>query len=238
KESVKQQTELEKNSAKESVKQQTELEKNSAKESNKQQTELEKNSTIESNKQQAELEKNSTKESNKQQTELEKSNENVSDKSNISNENISEKNEVVQSNSDDIKQIYLGENWNDTVREFVEKYPLAKSFVTDIGKELLTDQTLACQPLCLELALNRVLTRAYIAPADIINNQEFREKFVFDNKEIQSIIVNNYLENLEKSKPPKAITSRGQITLTPPDKPRSIEEAGKIMTKMLQNRRI
>ncbi|MEG2676052.1 MAG: hypothetical protein RR993_03480, partial [Clostridia bacterium] len=121
----------------------------------------EKNSEIETTQQQTELEKNSAKESVKQQTELEKNNENVSDKSNISNENISEKNEVVQSNSDDIKQIYLGENWNDTVREFVEKYPLAKSFVTDIGKELLTDQTLACQPLCLELALNRVLTRAY-----------------------------------------------------------------------------
>jgi hypothetical protein len=43
---------------------------------------------------------------------------------------------------------------------------------------------------------------------------------------------------LENSRPPKAISSRGKITLTPPDRPKSIAEAGNVIKSMLKNRRI
>lgn len=132
---------------------------------------------------------------------------------------------------------YEKDEWQDKTRRFLENYPLGVSFVEQIGDEIAKDDTLSHNPNCLEIALARVLSKAYMSPKDIINNQDFRQKYVYENKEIKSVIIDKYLQSLDERKPPATMEIGGQILFVPPDKPKSIDEAGEIVRKMLKNRR-
>ncbi len=146
---------------------------------------------------------------------------------------LSENKQIVDGDSPE----YSKGEWQDKTRRFLEDYPLGRSFVEQIGEEIARDDTLSHNSNCLEIALARVLSKAYMSPKDIINNQEFREKFVYDNVEIKSVIIDKYLRSLDEQKPPATMESGGQILFVPPDKPKSIDEAGELVRKMLKNRR-
>jgi len=149
----------------------------------------------------------------------------------------SQKLDTYQQNVNGDSPEYNKDEWQDKTRRFLEDYPLGRSFVEQIGEEIVHDETLSHNPNCLEIALARVLSKAYMSPKDIINNQEFREKYVYDNVEIKSVIVDKYLRSLDEQKPPATMERGGQILFVPPDKPKSIDEAGELVRKMLKNRR-
>ncbi|MDE6189465.1 MAG: hypothetical protein K2G37_04190 [Clostridia bacterium] len=134
--------------------------------------------------------------------------------------------------------VYETEGWQAMVEEFFKTYPVAKGFATMIGEQIVSDAELCKDERCLEKALLRVFDKVYVPPKDLVRNQEFLETYVYKDDAIKNAIVERYLEELEKSRPPKAISSRGKITLTPPDKPKSIAEAGSLIKTMLKNRRI
>lgn len=134
--------------------------------------------------------------------------------------------------------VFDGDGWRATVNKFFAEYPLAKSFAAEIGKEIADDETLHTDENCLAKALLRVLCREYVAPEKLAEDDGFLQNYVFTNQAVKQAIIDEYLDNLQKSAPVRAIASGGQITLTPPSRPKSIEEAGAVIRTMLNNRRI
>ncbi|MDE7216109.1 MAG: hypothetical protein K2O08_04815 [Clostridia bacterium] len=149
---------------------------------------------------------------------------------------MGEKNEDTPDEKD--TPAYEAEDWQNKVEEFFRKYPVAKGFASMIGEQIVKDESLSHDDNCLEKALARIFDKVYVPPEELVKNDEFLEKYVYCDERIKTAIVEKYLEELENNRPPKAISSRGKITLTPPDRPKSIAEAGNVIKSMLKNRRI
>ena len=128
--------------------------------------------------------------------------------------------------------------WKAKVQQFLQAYPIAKDFSAQIGKIIADSKELSQDENCLEKALATALSKAYVSPEKLASDEEFLNKYVFGNQALKDRIIEEYLDNLQKNLPPKSISSRGQITLTPPTKPTSIAEAGSVFKAMFNNRRI
>ncbi|MDE6471576.1 MAG: hypothetical protein K2L52_00950 [Clostridia bacterium] len=128
--------------------------------------------------------------------------------------------------------------WKTKVQEFLQVYPIAKDFSSQIGEIIADSKELSQDENCLEKALATALAKAYVAPEKIASDEDFLQKYVFGNQEVKDRIIEEYLESLQRNLPPKSISSRGQITLTPPSRPTSIAEAGSVFKAMFNNRRI
>ncbi|MDE6614005.1 MAG: hypothetical protein K2K24_00695, partial [Clostridia bacterium] len=154
-------------------------------------------------------------------------------------DNVQDGEDKEETNEDTLKEekiaVYEEDGWQSKVEEFFEKYPVAKGFASMIGEQIVGDEGLAHDANCLEKALARVFDKVYVPPKELVRNQEFLEKYVYQNESIKNAIIEKYLEDLENTRPPKSISSRGKITLTPPDRPKSIAEAGNVIKSMLNN---
>ncbi|MEG1608839.1 MAG: hypothetical protein RR348_03130 [Clostridia bacterium] len=159
----------------------------------------------------------------------------------VSQQNVNEvviENDNAVSDCESDTKIFEKAEWQGNVEKFLTAYPNAQEWTSEIGKVVVEDEMLCKDEQCLEKAFLKVLCREYQSPQDIINDQNFRENFVLNNREIREIIIDNYLENLVGSKPPKTISARGQIALAPASKPKNIDEAGKVFNMMFKNRRM
>ncbi|MDE7079855.1 MAG: hypothetical protein K2O95_07060 [Clostridia bacterium] len=134
--------------------------------------------------------------------------------------------------------VYESKEWQSKVEEFFEKYPVAKGFASMIGEQIVNDDGLSYDDNCLEKALARVFDKVYVPPKELVKDQQFLEKYVYQDENIKNAVIEKYLEELENNRQPKSFSSRGKITLTPPDRPKSIAEAGNVIKSMLKNRRI
>lgn len=121
---------------------------------------------------------------------------------------------------------------------FLNNYPNAVGFAKEICEEILSSQDMISQEDCFEKAYLKVLSKNYKTANDYVQDETFKEKYIYQNNEIKQKIVTDYLKELQSNRPPKSISSGGTFTIAPPDRPASIREAGKIMEKLLANRRI
>ena len=150
----------------------------------------------------------------------------------------SEGEEIKDTPENEIIPVFEQVGWKSKVQDFLQAYPIAKDFSAQIGRIIADSETLSQDENCLEKALASVLAKAYVAPEKLATDEEFLQKYVFDNQVIKDRIIQEYFDSLQQNLPPKSISSRGQITLTPPSKPLSIAEAGKVFKAMFNNRRI
>lgn len=134
--------------------------------------------------------------------------------------------------------VYERRDWQDKVDRFFCDYPIAKDFAAMIGEQIASDEALSKDGDCLEKALAKVFAKVYVLPEKLVEDDDFVEKYVYGNEKIRGAIVEKYLEELEQNQPPRSISSRGSIALTPPDRPKSIADAGRVIQAMLDNRRI
>lgn len=129
-------------------------------------------------------------------------------------------------------------SWTERKDIFLNTYPNAVGFAKEICEEILSSQDMISQEDCFEKAYLKVLSKNYKTANDYLNDDTFKEKYIYQNNEIKQKIVTDYLKELQNNRPPKSISSGGTFTIAPPDRPASIREAGKIMEKLLANRRI
>lgn len=134
--------------------------------------------------------------------------------------------------------VYESPDWESRVGEFMKKYPQAARYTQSIAKTLAQDQSLAMREDCLERAYFDVLVKADRTPEEVIADDDFLEKYVFDNPRVKDRIIEKYLlENMD-AEVPRTIAGSGRTHVTPPSRPKSIREAGGIVKNMLANRRI
>ena len=132
--------------------------------------------------------------------------------------------------------IYKSSQWQEQVQEFVKTHPQAQELSEEIAQEIISDDALSKDKHCLELAYNRVLARHYKHPSELARSEEFIESYILDNDKVKDAIITQYLESLNKSQAPDVISRKGEISLTPPSRPRTLQEAGELATKLLQRR--
>ena len=134
--------------------------------------------------------------------------------------------------------IYEQVGWKEKVQKFLQDFPIAKDFALQIGREIAANQQLSLDPSCLEKALAITLAKGYVSPEKLAADEDFLQKYILTNQSVKDRIIESYFDDLQQNKPPKSISTRGQMTIAPPNKPKSIAEAGSVIRAMLNNRRI
>lgn len=126
--------------------------------------------------------------------------------------------------------------WKQNVAAFLSKNPTAKQFAAEITAMLAKDKVLAESPNSLELAFNKILASKYRNEQELVQSKEFLENYVYNNATIQKTIIANYLENLQKNKVPTVMASHlgTSVGLTPQEKPKNLQEANKLLERMLK----
>ncbi|MGI6701017.1 MAG: hypothetical protein ACOX3U_00895 [Christensenellales bacterium] len=132
--------------------------------------------------------------------------------------------------------LYNNPEWHNIVQEFVKKNPVAGKFREEIAEEILNDGELSKDKRCLDIALTRILARKYVHPEELISDGDFVDKFVMNNQSIRDRIISEYLEGLNQITPPELIRKKGDIPLSPPNKPKTLKEAGELAAKLFNRR--
>ena len=118
--------------------------------------------------------------------------------------------------------------WKAKVDKFFSENPSAKPFAKQMSDEIIRDNTLRGRSDCLEIALTRVLLEAYRAPKDLATDEDFLKEHILGSDFVKKAVIEGYMKDLREGKPPVLISARGQNTIAPKSKPKTIEEAGKM----------
>lgn len=124
------------------------------------------------------------------------------------------------------------------VEEFIARYPAALEVIEDIAAELKADSELCSSPYCLECALGRVLGRIYRSPEQLMQDSEFKDRYVIPDSGVREAIIDAYLKQVRAARPPKVMGDKGFIAVAPPVRAGSLSEAGRLFERMLKDRRI
>ncbi len=87
------------------------------------------------------------------------------------------------------------------------------------------------------IKLAETLTGKINEPCNMINDEEFLNNFVYSNEKIINKIVADYLDSLVSIQVPQTIAKGGNCYVSPTYRPRTLDEAGKMAKKFIENRR-
>lgn len=102
-------------------------------------------------------------------------------------------------------------DWNEKVCEFLKNNSLASEYKTEISNEILTNKDLQKNKNCLDLAWARVMEKEFKPVKEIVKDENFIKDQILTNEQIKQKIIEEYIENLSKNKPPKTINSSAGI---------------------------
>lgn len=124
------------------------------------------------------------------------------------------------------------------VRAFFARYPSCAWLKDKMREEFALDPSLGAQPHCLEIALGRVAGKNYVAPEVLMSEEDFVRDFVMKNERVRARMIEDYLTGIAGNMPPAIIKAHGKMTAVAPTKPASVSEAGRLIERMLKERRI
>lgn len=124
------------------------------------------------------------------------------------------------------------------VRAFFARYPSCAWLKDKMREEFALDPSLGAQPHCLEIALGRVAGKSYVAPEVLMSEEDFVRDFVMKNERVRARMIEDYLTGIAGNMPPAIIKAHGKMTAVAPTKPASVSEAGRLIERMLKERRI
>lgn len=87
------------------------------------------------------------------------------------------------------------------------------------------------------IKLAESLTGKINEPCNMINDEEFLNNYVYSNEKIINKIVADYLDSLVSIQVPQTIAKGGNCYVSPTYRPRTLDEAGKMAKKFIENRR-
>lgn len=117
------------------------------------------------------------------------------------------------------------------VDEFVNKYDQIKPFSSALKETLNSNESAN-----LEEEAVRLLVSNYKSPQDYANDSEFLNNYIFSNQDIKDKIVKDYLSKITQNGPIKAENSGTSLSITPPNIPSTIREAGRMAKSIIKNK--
>ena len=139
-------------------------------------------------------------------------------------------------NVDNVKTpIYLQEDWGEKIDCFVNENPEAKDYVDEIVSVIKNDK-IENEENPILVAWNKVATKNFKSPKNLVLNKDFLEKYVFNNENIKNEIIERYIEKINNISSPRIMGGGegAKVILTPNAKPKTIQEAGIIAREMLK----
>ncbi|MBQ4557785.1 MAG: hypothetical protein IJA61_00205 [Clostridia bacterium] len=132
--------------------------------------------------------------------------------------------------------IYKTDKWQSEIDNYINTKKYASNFAKDIAKKIMQDDDLACMPNCLDLAYKDVLANKYKPEEEIIKDEKFLTDYVYNNSDIKSKIVSDYLRELKNNDiPPIILNIKGDsVGATSPTKPKSLSEAREIVSRLFK----
>lgn len=146
----------------------------------------------------------------------------------------------LQKESVDNKQdlpAYLQDDWKSRVDEFFNQNTEAKFFSEKISETIINDKSIANSKDPLEKAWIKVLKENYKSPTSLVEDEQFINEFVLKNNNIKNKIIKEYVNRLEENNAPALISKHNGTSsmLTPPIRPKSLEEANVIVKAMFKD---
>ena len=123
-----------------------------------------------------------------------------------------------------------------TIDDFINSTTDSDKYKKDITEILVNDSEINSLPNKYQVAY-KIIREAENKIANNLNNQEFLDKYILNNENIKSQIINSYLSTLNDiSTTPKVITGNSTNVYFSPNtsKPTTLKEAGEIFSKMLK----
>ena len=144
--------------------------------------------------------------------------------------------EYADNNADAEKNIpvFMRDDWKRRVEDFEEEYPIAKRFGKEMGEMILASDTLKRDGDCLYKALLKVMSDRYLPDAEKAKDEAFLQNYIYADENIVTKIVEDYLDSFDERRLPKTMTKGGQISLTRPNRPSTISEAGRIAERIMK----
>lgn len=116
------------------------------------------------------------------------------------------------------------------VNDFVTKFEIAKPFSSALKETLANNEELDIKEEAIKLISNN-----YKSAQDYANDNEFLNNYIYSNQQIKDKIVKEYLSNVTQNSPIK-MQSSGNLTLTPPKQPTTIQEAGCLAKSIIKQK--
>ena len=120
--------------------------------------------------------------------------------------------------------------------EFINDTTDSDKYKKEITEILVNDNEINNLPNKYQVAF-KIAKESENKVAENLNSQEFLDKYVLNNENIKSQIINSYLSSLNNiSTAPKVITGNSTNVYFSPNnsKPKTLKEAGEIFSKMLK----
>ena len=120
--------------------------------------------------------------------------------------------------------------------DFIKDTTDSDKYKKEITEILVNDNEINNLPNKYQVAL-KIIKEVESKFANNLNNQEYLDKYILNNENIKSQIIDNYLSTLNNiSTAPKVISGNSTTIHFSPnlDKPKTIKEAGEIFSKMLK----
>ena len=74
----------------------------------------------------------------------------------------------------------------------------------------------------------------YLPDAEKAKDEAFLQNYIYADENIVAKIVGDYLDSFDERRLPKTMTKGGQISLTRPNRPSTISEAGRIAERIMK----
>lgn len=142
---------------------------------------------------------------------------------------LSEVSKELNSLKDNAKQapFYETENYEKMVDAFFHNNPSAKKYASEISEHLLLDNKKENSFEPIEAAYTKVLANKLLNLEDTLQNDSNLLERILKNKTVQEFVIKNYLQQLKEQKTTPVISTHNGagFSLTPKQKPTSLEEA-------------
>ena len=139
-------------------------------------------------------------------------------------------NNKIKSDAQNEEPVYLKQDYQQELSNFLNSFPLAKKYAKEISLEVANNN------INLEQAYNNVLAKQYKEPEELVNDKDFIENYVLSNENIKKELIKKYLKDVKESNAPTLITgASGMFSGRAKDiEISSLEEANKLALKMFR----
>lgn len=118
-----------------------------------------------------------------------------------------------------------------SIDEFVTKFDVIKPFSSALKESLINKESAS-----IEEAAVKILANNYKSAENLAKDSEFLNNYIYSNQEIKDKIVKDYISKVTHNSPIKVETSKSSISLTPPNIPTTIQEAGKLAKSIIKQK--
>ncbi len=132
--------------------------------------------------------------------------------------------------------IYQSDDWQSKLDEYLDSNQSARQYAKEIAKTIMQDHELACMSNCLDLAYNKVVASKYRPEQELVDDETFLNNYIYNNDNIKSKILAQYLSSLKSNTTPPLILKSGgeSVGVISPTKPKSMGEAKILVEKMFK----